>query len=133
MEDPHERTGRRVPGKRVLVVDDSVDTAQDDEAPPEAGGLRGRGPPTTAREALEVARAFRPDVVLLDLTLPGMSGQEVAAELRKDEATAGALIVAISGYDEQGVPPGFDHLLVKPVDHDALRSLLASRVVKIDA
>ena len=86
-----------------------------------------------AREALEVARGLRPEVVLLDLTLPDMAGQEVAAELRKDEATAGALIVAVSGYDGQGVPQGFDHLLVKPVDHDALRSLLASRVAKIDA
>jgi CheY-like chemotaxis protein len=70
--------------------------------------------------------------VLLDLTLPGMTGHEVAAELRKDEATAMSLIVAVSGYDEQGVPQGFDHLLVKPVDHDTLRSLLASHVVKID-
>jgi CheY-like chemotaxis protein len=54
-----------------------------------------------------------------------MSGREVAEALRKDGAVSRTLIVAISGYDEDGIPPGFDHLMVKPVDHGALLELIA--------
>ena len=117
-------------GKRVLIVDDSVDTVQMMKILLKGEGYQGRTA-YNGGEALDAARSFLPEVVLLDLTLPDMSGQDVAAELRKDESTAGALIVAISGYDEQGVPQGFDHLLVKPVDHDALISLLESRAAQI--
>jgi CheY-like chemotaxis protein len=55
--------------------------------------------------------------VLLDLTIPGMTGQEVALKPRENNATAGALIVAISGYGDQDAPSGCDRLLVKPVHH----------------
>ncbi len=116
----------RTPGERVLVVDDSVDTARMMKVMLKRAGFEVRtahvGP-----EAIETAGSFLPAVVLLDLALPGMTGQEVAAELRGDEALAGALIVAISGYGDQGVPPGFDHLLVKPVDQDELLRLIVGR------
>jgi CheY-like chemotaxis protein len=109
--------------RRILVVDDSVDTVAMMKVLLKREGHEVRvahdGP-----AALEVAAAYAPEVVLLDLTLPGLSGEEVAAALRKDESTASALIVAVSGYND-GVPPHFDHLLAKPVDHDALRRLLA--------
>ncbi|MHC5538874.1 response regulator, partial [Singulisphaera rosea] len=105
--------------------DDSVDTAKMMKLLLKREGFDARtaydGP-----QAIEVSASFQPEIVLLDLTLPGMSGQEVAAELRKNEASADTLIVAISGYGDRGVPPGFDHLLVKPLDHDALLNLLAS-------
>lgn len=113
-------------GKRVLIVDDSVDTVRMMKVLLKREGHEAR----TAHdgtEALEIAGSFHPEIVLLDLMLPGMTGQEVAAELRKGEAAGGALIVAVSGYGDQGVPPGFDQLLVKPLDHDALRKILGAR------
>ncbi len=110
-------------GTRVLVVDDSADTARMMKVMLKRAGFEVR----TAHDgpgAIETAGRFLPAIVLLDLALPGMSGQEVAAELRANEPLADALIVAISGYGDQGVPPGFDHLLVKPVDHDDLLRLI---------
>jgi CheY-like chemotaxis protein len=65
--------------------------------------------------------------------MSGMSGREVAEPLRKDRAVSHALIVAISGYDEDGVPPGFDHLMVKPVDHGALLKLISAYPGRTDA
>jgi two-component system, OmpR family, response regulator len=109
---------------RVLIVDDSVDTARMMKVLLKQAGYD----PRTANDgedALKLANDFIPGVVLLDLTLPGISGQEVAAQLRDDTRFSDALIVAVSGYGDQGVPLGFDHLLVKPVDHDALKAILA--------
>ena len=84
--------------------------------------------------AIEVARTFRPDFVLLDIGLPGMDGYEVAAALREDEVLKDAVIIAISGYgqeeDRRRVhAAGFDHHLVKPVDFDSLD--LAHRPARI--
>jgi len=115
----------RGPGRRVLIVDDNVDTAQMMKVL-----LRYEGHDVriahSGHDALKVARDFLPDVVLLDLFMPGMSGLEVATALRKDAAAYGALIIAVSGYDEDGVPPGFDHLMVKPVNHEALLKLITA-------
>ncbi len=110
--------------RRILVVDDSADTVAMMRVLLKRQGHEVRVAHDGA-DAVEVAAAFQPEVVLLDLTLPDLSGEEVAAALRKQEATASALIVAVSGYVD-GVPPGFDHLLAKPVDHDALRKLLVA-------
>src|SRR4051812_34367683 len=92
--------------KRVLVVDDSVDTARMMKVLLKREGFDARtaydGP-----QAIEVAADFLPDAVLLDLTLPGMSGHEVALELRRNEALAGVLIVAVSGHTHLEPPPGF--------------------------
>ena len=80
---------RRDPGKRVLIVDDSVDTAKMMKVL-----LRYEGHDVRTahdgHEGLTAAREFLPDVVLLDLMMPGMSGLEVAAALRQDGAVAGA-------------------------------------------
>ncbi len=122
-------TDGRVPGKRVLIVNDSVDTAKMMSLLLNLEGFETR----TAFDgvkALEVAFEFLPEVVLLDLTLPGKTGQEVALELRENNATAGALIIAISGYGDQDAPPGCDRLLVKPVDHRVLRALLDAPAVE---
>ena len=110
-------------GRRVLVVDDDPDCATVLRILLRREGFDARTA-SDGHEALAKAADFLPDVVLLDLTLPGMSGEEVAAELRKNGATAGALVVAVSGYGDQPRPPGFDHAIVKPVDHDTLLKLL---------
>ncbi|MDR3619427.1 MAG: response regulator [Paludisphaera borealis] len=114
-------------GARILVVDDNADTA--------AGMARllkllghdvavAQDGPT----AVEAARSHRPDVVLLDIGLPGMDGHQVARALR-NEGFANAVIVAVSGYGQEddvrrSQAAGFNHHLVKPVDFDSLISLL---------
>jgi CheY-like chemotaxis protein len=81
-------------------------------------------------EALRIADEFQPDAVFLDLDLPGMSGQEVALELRMMPTLSDAMIVVVSGYNEDGVLPGFDHQIIKPVDSETLKALLALHELK---
>jgi len=117
------QSGRRS-SRRVLIVDDSIDTANMMQLLLEREGFEVRTA-YDGSEAIDVANSFLPDVILLDLTLPGLSGEEVAVRLRDHDAFADILIIAISGYESDGVTLlGFDHLMVKPVDHDALLKLL---------
>lgn len=79
--------------------------------------------------AVAVAHALRPQVVLLDINLPGKRGYEIAREIRADPALAGSLLIAMTGYGQeqdkqQAVHAGFDHLLTKPVDENALERLI---------
>ncbi|MCA1247132.1 response regulator, partial [Massilia sp. MS-15] len=112
----------------VLIVDDNVDAAetlglllatQGHEVVVEHEPLR----------ALERARSVAPDVCLLDIGLPGIDGRELARRLRAQRETAGALLVAVTGYGQQqdrdeALAAGFQHHLVKPVDVDALLRVL---------
>ncbi len=116
-------------GRRVLVVDDNRDAADS-----LALLLRLLGDEVrTAHDgpgALAAATAFAPEVVLLDLGLPGLDGYEVARRLRQQPQFARALVVAISGWGQdedrrQSCAAGFDAHLVKPVDLDVLQRLLA--------
>jgi CheY-like chemotaxis protein len=79
--------------------------------------------------ALEAARSTRPEVVLLDIGLPGMDGYEVARQLRQDPDRTNTVLVALTGYGQsadrhQTRDAGFDQHLIKPVDTSALRELL---------
>ncbi|HEX4325167.1 MAG TPA: response regulator [Burkholderiales bacterium] len=81
--------------------------------------------------ALELASTFRPDVIVLDIGLPGKNGFEVAAELRAGGAFADTLLVALSGYGgsedrERGARAGFNHYLVKPADIPTLLSIIGA-------
>ena len=80
---------------------------------------------------LELARSLRPDLILLDLRLPGISGEEVLARLRDDPATAGLRVVVISAEARPGetsrvIDAGAERYLVKPVDVEELLSVLES-------
>ncbi|RYE95749.1 MAG: response regulator, partial [Oxalobacteraceae bacterium] len=75
--------------------------------------------------------AFRPDVVLLDIGMPGMDGNEVARRIRQQPQFAGTRLVALTGWGQdedrrRTQESGFDHHLTKPVDIAALQALLAS-------
>jgi PAS domain S-box-containing protein len=114
--------------KRVLVVDDHADAADS-----LAVLLRMEGHDVrVARNgpaAVEAAQADPPDVVLLDLGMPGMDGFEVARRLRQGPA-AKTFIAALTGWGQEEDrrrtrEAGFDHHLVKPADPDDLRELLA--------
>ena len=120
----------RPAGSRILVVDDSLDSAETLGELLKIWGhdvrLAHDGP-----AAVAAARDYRPEIVLLDIGLPGMDGFAVATELRK-EGTAGRLLVALTGYGEQqdkerARKAGFDHHLVKPIDPDSLQKLLARK------
>ena len=103
MDGPKTRSDERRPGMRILVVDDSQDTARMMRVL-----LRGQGYEVklafAGREAIEVAEGFRPEVVLLDLTLPDLSGAEVAEELRGAEGFERTAFVAVSGYGSERIP-----------------------------
>ncbi len=82
-------------------------------------------------DALTVARSRRPDVLLLDIGLPGLNGYEVAGQFRKDEDLKDVLIIAISGYSPEMFPgrpssQHFDHYLVKPVDFASFMPLISA-------
>jgi CheY-like chemotaxis protein len=126
-----DQTPQRAGGPvRVLVVDDNDDAAQSLAELLRLSGYAVK----TARDgmsALGVAAAFRPEVALLDLGLPGMDGFELARRLRAEPMTHGAMLVAVTGYGREedvraALAAGFDHHLVKPVNLTALRELLAT-------
>jgi CheY-like chemotaxis protein len=80
-------------------------------------------------EAVTVAEQFRPEVVLCDLGLPGLDGYQVAAAMRQNAATAGARLIAVSGYGQEqdqrrSEAAGFHAHLTKPIDMEELRRLL---------
>ena len=83
-------------------------------------------------EALRVAEAHPPEVVLLDIGLPGMNGYEVARRLRQEPPLQGAVLAAMTGYGQeedmrQSREAGFDFHIVKPVDPAGLMKLLEPR------
>jgi CheY-like chemotaxis protein len=83
--------------------------------------------------ALEQAAAFAPDVVLLDIGLPGFDGYEVARRLRELPELRKTLIVALTGFGqesdrERALHAGFDEHLVKPVDLDVVQAVLRRRL-----
>jgi PAS domain S-box-containing protein len=119
---------------RVLVVDDNVDAAATLGMLLEACGHAVKienGP----MAALDSACAWRPDVALLDIGLPDMDGNELARRLRAAPDTRGIVLVAVTGYGQEGdrlaaLEAGFDQHLVKPVDMDRLAGLLANIAVR---
>jgi PAS domain S-box-containing protein len=112
---------------RILAVDDNVDLASSLAS---VLGLWGHTVRTAhdGSAALEVAHAFSPEVVILDLGLPHIDGLEVARRLRLTDRRA-ALMVSMSGFGQEQTrqrsdEAGFHHHLVKPVDLKQLRGLL---------
>jgi two-component system, chemotaxis family, CheB/CheR fusion protein len=120
----------KAPGRRILVVDDNVDAALS-----VTGLLKLWGHEVQAAfsgaEAIAVARTFRPQIVLLDIGMPGMSGYDVARQLRAEPEFEGLVITALTGYGQaedrrRSREAGFDHHLTKPPDPDALAALIQS-------
>jgi signal transduction histidine kinase len=127
---PVEHARRDGKQLRVLVVDDSVDSAESMAIILEMSGHDVRkahnGP-----DALRAASDYRPDVVLMDIGMPGMSGHEVAQKMRETSATRDVVLIAMTGYGrqvdrEQSRAAGFDHHLVKPLDFEKLNEVLTA-------
>lgn len=114
---------------RVLVVDDDPAVAESMLIFLQLEGHQARHA-ASGEAALALLPAFRPQVVLLDIGLPGQDGYEVARRLRQQPDGAELILVAVSGYGDEaamarGRAAGFDHYLVKPVAPERLCALLA--------
>jgi CheY-like chemotaxis protein len=113
---------------RILIVDDNEDAANS------LGILLELDGHTTACvyaavEALELASTFKPDVVLLDIGLPGMDGYEVALQIRELPGLKDVRLIAVTGYGrledrQRARDAGFDEHLVKPLDFKLLARIL---------
>lgn len=114
--------------RRVLIVDDNEDSAMTlamlfeiigDKTQTAHDGL----------EAVKIANTFRPEIILLDIGLPGLNGYEVAERIRQQLWGEAMILVALTGWGQvedrqKSSAAGFDAHMVKPVDHDALLALL---------
>jgi len=115
---------------RIVVVDDNRDAAESMAILMELWGHEVKRAYDGSR-AIEISVRDRPQVIFLDIGLPGMDGYEVAGRLRERPETARAVLVAVTGYGQEedrrrSRSAGFDHHLVKPVAPETLRLLLSS-------
>jgi CheY-like chemotaxis protein len=115
-------------GLLVLIADDDADTADSLAILLKLWGhevLVTR----TGTEALEMAFRLRPDVLLLDVSMPDLDGFCLARAIRQHPDLAGVLLVAVTGYADDahrqlGMQAGFDHYLAKPVEPAVVEALL---------
>jgi CheY-like chemotaxis protein len=122
---PGGAAGRRL---AVLIVDDNVDAAESHTMRLEMQGPEVRtahdGP-----DALRVLGTYRPDLILLDIGLPGMTGYEVARRIRESGAHRGVTLAALTGWGQEedrrrSREAGFDHHLTKPADPAEVEKIL---------
>ncbi|MGZ5182134.1 MAG: response regulator [Ramlibacter sp.] len=115
---------------RILVVDDLMASAETLMTLLEMEGFEVQIA-NDGMSALKIAQEFRPDVVLLDIGLPGMNGFEVAHQLRSQPASRDALLIALTGYGEaesrsRSAQAGFDFHMVKPADVELLLKMIGN-------
>jgi CheY-like chemotaxis protein len=122
------KRGNGLPRHRVLVVDDVYASAKTLammlESINQEVAIAHDGP-----AAIEHVLSQRPDIVFLDIAMPGMSGYEVAQHLRQQPQVDGIRLVALTGYGHeedrrQAIEAGFHHHLTKPASIDQLAQLL---------
>jgi CheY-like chemotaxis protein len=116
--------------KKVLIVDDNLDAAETLAMMLELLGQTTRQE-HDGKSALKAAAEYQPDVVFLDIGLPGLSGHEVASRIRRDLGMRSVYLIALSGYGTEedrrkSFYAGFDSHLVKPLDPAALPGILAA-------
>lgn len=127
---PAQSADEQAVPRRILVVDDNKDSAES-----LAMLLRLTGHETRVAYdglgAIEMAKQYRPDVVLLDIGLPKLNGFDACRQIRRQPWGEDIVIVALTGWGQdedrrQSEKAGFDAHMVKPFDHVVLRQLLAS-------
>jgi PAS domain S-box-containing protein len=129
-ERPDVNPTGALPSRRILVIDDNRDSAASLVMLLRLSGHEVRDA-NDGRQALAILEDFVPELVLLDLGMPGMSGYEVARRIRSDPRYRDVRIVAVSGYgsaeDRQRTKvSGFHDHLVKPIELAALQAILSS-------
>lgn len=116
-------------GGRILVVDDNHDAAESLQV---LLSLMGNEVAVAynGKEAVEVAEASRPDVVFLDIGLPGMNGYDTARTIRRSEWGRNITLIALTGWGQQddqelAREAGFDRHFLKPVAFEHLTDVLS--------
>ncbi|MBA3476919.1 MAG: PAS domain-containing protein [Lautropia sp.] len=120
--------------QRILVVDDNLDAAASLSMLLELDGHL-TATAYDGQRALELARSFEPQVILLDIGLPLLNGYEVARRIREQPWGEDITLIAVTGWGQeqdrqQAVAAGFDHHLTKPLDPSRLASLLEAAVLR---
>ncbi|MEO7391103.1 MAG: ATP-binding protein, partial [Ramlibacter sp.] len=118
----------RPPVRRIVVADDNVDAAESLSLMLEMAGHETRTA-HDGEEAFRIASEFRPDVMVLDIAMPGLDGHDLARRIRSEAWGNSVLLIAASGWGQneskqQSRDAGFNHHLVKPIEFDALELLL---------
>lgn len=107
-------------GESILVVDDSPDNRELTQILLECEGFEVRMA-EDARQALDMLGTYRPNLILMDVQLPGMDGLELTRRLRQDSPWQDTIIVALSAYamaaeKENALAAGCDGYITKPID-----------------
>ena len=127
MSDAKELTKKAA--RRVLVADDNEDAGES-----LAMLLRLDGHEVEVAydgiDAIELFDRMHPDVVILDIGMPGLNGYEVAGRIRERDTGRTAMLIAVTGWGQEAdkaraVRAGFDHHFTKPVEPESLSALLA--------
>src|SRR5262249_14637266 len=116
--------------KRILIADDNKDVASSLEVMLKIMGHEVRTA-NYGTEAVEIAREFHPDLILLDIGMPGLNGYDACTRIREQRWSRmhKMIIVALTGWGQEETRQksemaGFDHYFVKPIDPSALKGLL---------
>ena len=114
------------PSKRVLVIDDNKEAADTIRGMLELEGHKAQCA-YDGKGGMALAQTFQPEVVLVDIGLPGMTGYEVAKNIRMLQTGPAFKLVAITGYaylEKHIAAAGFDGYKLKPVSYEHLREFL---------
>jgi signal transduction histidine kinase len=116
-------------GRSVLIADDNTDALETMVALLEMEGHTVHSA-ADGHQALALAQQHRPEVAILDIGMPGLNGNEVAARIRASDWGRAMTLIALTGWGQaedraRSGAAGFDHHLTKPVDFDRLNALLA--------
>ncbi len=122
--------GHELSKRRVLIVDDNVDAAETLAMMLELLGQSTRRA-HDGTSALRAVADYRPELVFMDIGMPGLSGLEVASRIRRDPGMSGTYLIALSGYGTEedrrkSLYAGFNSHLVKPLDPSTLPAILAA-------
>jgi CheY-like chemotaxis protein len=125
-----------MPGERILIVDDNATNLKLVAYLMKANGYN-VATALDAESALEAMRANRPDVILMDIQLPGIDGLELTRRLKADPATRDIVIIAVTAYAMKGdqdkaFAAGCDEYITKPIDTRALPETIARHLAKRD-
>jgi len=119
-----------MPAESILVVDDNAQNLKLARVMLRAEGYDVRTA-VDAEEALELLAGYTPQLILMDIQLPGMDGLELTRRLKADPQRREILVIALTAYamkgdQERALAAGCDGYLAKPIDTDALSSLVSA-------
>ena len=115
---------------RILFVDDCPDTISAMQTLCTLLGFDSLGV-KNGLAALDVARQYRPHIMIMDISMPHLDGYEAARRIRDQKHAGDVILVAMTGwggeaYEEKAREAGFDHFWLKPVNFDVMRMLFAT-------